>query len=654
MNIRVVDRVYPTSLMSSAHYYPNRSPLQPCPFQRLPPGSIRPEGWLKIQLTMQLTGLNGRLMDISDYLIYDQCGWIDPNKLAWEEMPYWLRGFADLAFVTGDFDALKLVQHWIDGILNSQQSDGWFGPNILRHSLEGKPDLWPGMLLINVLRSYFEYSNDNRVIQFLLKYFQFINNQSNEVFKHGWAYTRWSDNIDSIIWLFNRTNDSDWLLNLIHKIHLNAANWMDDLPTRHNVNIAQGFREPALYSFVVNPNDPCFIQATYNNYEQVMNEFGQFPGGGFAGDENCRQGFSDPRQGFETCGIVEFMHSFSILTRLTGDGKWADQCEILAFNSLPAALDPFLARSTHYITCPNSIQLDNKLKTKGQFQNIFPMLAFMPGVYHYRCCAHNYGCGWPYYSEELWLATWDNGLCASMYAASQVTAFVGPNNGIQITIVEETEYPFDDTIHFRFQLSIPTQFNFYLRIPQWCQQSVELSINGKIIFNEQISKGNSFLVLDRIWTNNDSLTFKIPMAVQMKTWLKNHNSVSLSYGPLSFSLDIDEQWNRIGGQYDWPQYEVLPKSYWNYGLILTNNDRDLIIKRRKKTNDHLNPFTRTNVPLQLEVRARRIPSWKADDQNVVGLLPQSPVASTEPDELIKLIPMGTSHLRITAFPTIAQ
>ncbi|CAF5216410.1 unnamed protein product, partial [Rotaria magnacalcarata] len=240
--------------------------------------------------------------DISDYLIYDQCGWIDSKKLGWEEMPYWLRGFADLAFVTGDSDALKLVQHWIDGILNSQQSDGWFGPDILRHSLEGKPDLWPAMILINVFRSYYEYSNDNRIMEFLLRYFQFVSNQSNDVFKHGWAYTRWSDNIDSIIWLFNRTNNTDWLLDLIHRIHSNAANWMDSLPTRHNVNIAQGFREPALYSFVVNPSDPSFIRATYNNYEQVMNEFGQFPGGGFAGDENCRQGFSDPRQGFETCG----------------------------------------------------------------------------------------------------------------------------------------------------------------------------------------------------------------------------------------------------------------------------------------------------------------------------------------------------------------
>ena len=49
-----------------------------------------------------------------------------------------------------------------------------------------------------------------------------------------------------------------------------------------------------------------------------MAEFGQMAGGGFAGDENARHGYHDPRQGFETCGIAEYMLSFQILTRLSG------------------------------------------------------------------------------------------------------------------------------------------------------------------------------------------------------------------------------------------------------------------------------------------------------------------------------------------------
>jgi hypothetical protein len=36
----------------------------------------------------------------------------------------------------------------------------------------------------------------------------------------------------------------------------------------------------------------------------------------------------------ETCGIVEFLHSFEMLTAIGGDPIWDDRCESLAFNSL--------------------------------------------------------------------------------------------------------------------------------------------------------------------------------------------------------------------------------------------------------------------------------------------------------------------------------
>ena len=49
----------------------------------------------------------------------------------------------------------------------------------------------------------------------------------------------------------------------------------------------------------------------------------------------------------------------------------------------------------------------------------------------YRCCQHNVSHGWPYYAEELWLATADDGLCASLYAASEVNAKVG--DGAKVT-----------------------------------------------------------------------------------------------------------------------------------------------------------------------------------------------------------------------------
>ncbi|CAF1687480.1 unnamed protein product, partial [Adineta ricciae] len=281
-----------------------------------------------------------------------------------------------------------------------------------------------------------------------------------------------------------RTSNTDWLLDLMHRIHKVSADWVHTTPTLHNVNFAQGFREPAFYSLVANPLDPTLVQATYQRYEDLVNQYGQFPSGGVAGDEVCRPDHTDPRQGLETCGFAEFMHSFHMLMRVTGDGYWIDRCELIGFNSFPATLDPFVARGTHYITCPNSIQLDDVKKSVFS-DDWFPLLAYKPGVHQYRCCPHNYGIGWPYYTEEAWLATYDGGLCASLYTACQVTALVGENTGTKITIIEQTNYPYEENIQFRLQLPASVQFKLYLRIPNWCDKAPTVSINGQVVFDRK-------------------------------------------------------------------------------------------------------------------------------------------------------------------------
>jgi len=73
-----------------------------------------------------------------------------------------------------------------------------------------------------------------------------------------------------------------------------------------------------------------------------MDAWGQQPGGIQAADEQIREGKTDPRQGFETCAIVELAKSFHILSEITGDAIYADRCEDILFNSFPAAQTPDL------------------------------------------------------------------------------------------------------------------------------------------------------------------------------------------------------------------------------------------------------------------------------------------------------------------------
>ncbi len=431
------------------HYVANRPPLAPSPFVKLPIGSIQPAGWLRHMLETERAGMIGRLQEISPWLDMEKSAWGNREgrgSFGWEEMPYWLKGYGDLGYVLRDDAIIAETKKWIESAIASQREDGWFGPRDLLTSLDGKPDLWPHMVMLNVLQSYHEFSGDPRVIDVMTRYMKWQNGLPVSAFGEGfWPKIRAGDNIESVIWLYNRTGEA-WLLELARKIHEGMARWDTDVINWHNVNLAQGFRAGTVAWMVT--RDPAHLESAERNYTKLLGLYGQFPGGGFVGDENCREGFVDPRGGIETCGIVEFMHSFQMLVKITGHPIWVDRCEEIAFNSFPASMPPD-QKGLHYITCANQIQLDRHNKSPG-IQNGGTMFSYSPFEV-YRCCQHNVSHGWPYYAEELWLATPGNGLCASLYAPSEVTAQVG--DGTTVTIREETDYPFGETV--TFQLTLP-------------------------------------------------------------------------------------------------------------------------------------------------------------------------------------------------------
>jgi len=347
--------------------------------------------------------------------------------------------------------------------------------------------------------------------------------------------------------------------------------------------------------------------------------------------------------------MVEFMHSFEMLTKISGNPLWADRCEEIAFNSLPAALTPDF-KGLHYLTCPNQIQLDKNNKAPA-IQNSGTMFSYSPYEV-YRCCQHNVSHGWPYYAEELWLATPDNGLCASLYCASEVTAKVGASRAgaSAVKIVEQTDYPFSDLVEFTISTTEPARFPLYLRIPRWCSAAA-LKINGKSA--DLKSKPLAYAVIDRTWKDGDKITLRLPMQLAVRKWPKNNNAVCVDYGPLTFSLKIGERWARYGDR-SWPEYEVFPTTPWNYGLVLDAKNPPKSLHVKKKTGPlPPQPFTADAAPIEITAQARKIPEWKADNQGLIGKLPTSPVSSTDPVETVTLIPMGAARLRVSMFPIIA-
>jgi hypothetical protein len=627
-------------------YVGNRPPLLPSPLLKLPIGSIRPTGWLRHELETETRGMIGHLEEISPWCKFDGNAWTDPHgkgHSGWEELPYWLKGYGDLGYVLRDRTIIRHARRWIDAVLAAQEPDGWFGPRALKTSLDGKPDLWPNMLMLNVLQSYHEYTKDPRVLPFMTRYFRWELGVPEKDFLAGyWPKIRAGDNLESVYWLYNRTGDK-WLLDLAKKIHRDTANWTAGVANWHGVNFSQGFREPGVY--YVQARDRKYLAAAERNYDTAMATYGQFPGGGIAADENARPGYTDPHQGCETCTWVEFLHSFEMLTRISGNPGWADRTEDIAFNSLPAALTPD-QKALHYLTCANAVQLDRKNHAPG-IENSGSMLSYSPFAV-YRCCQHNVSHGWPYLAEELWLATHDKGLCASIYAPSEVTAKVG--DGTEVRVTEETGYPFREQIYFKLALSRPTRFPLYLRVPGWCSEAYVTMNDDE---RPRRFRPHCYVMLDREWKDGDRVTLELFSEPRFHHWRKNKNAVSVEYGPLTFSLKIGEKYTRYGGTREWPELEVLPTTPWNYGLEIHVPQPLAALHLVRLPGDVPDdPWTPATVPLEITVSGKRIPRWTLDRNGLVAKLAPSPVRSTEPTQIVTLIPMGAARLRITAFPWI--
>ncbi len=635
----------------SANYVNARPPLRQPHLLRLPLGSIRPGGWVGRMLELQRDGLTGHLGEISAWLSKDNNAWLQAGgDHGWEEVPYWLKGYSDLAIILGDKKMTTEARLWLDAAIKSQRPDGSFGP---MNTDNGKPELWAQMIMLWTLQHYYEHSADKRVLDLMTRYFHYELSLPDSVFLKGyWENSRGGDNLYSVMWLYNRTGDS-FLLDLAGKIHRNTADWHQQttLPNWHNVNIAQGFREPAECFMLT--GDSAMLHASYYDQQLIRRLFGQVPGGMFGADENARMGYIDPRQGVETCGMVEQMASDEIMLCLTGDPCWAENCEDVAFNSYPAAVMPDF-RSLRYLTAPNLVVSDARNHAPG-LQNGGPFLAMNP--FSSRCCQHNHSQGWPYYSENLVYATPDNGVAIALYAQCEANVLVADRR--QVVITEDTHYPFSENVSLTVSVKgRPVAFPLYLRVPSWAD-GASITVNGSETFSPT---KQGYVRVERTWADGDQVVLRLPMRLSLRRWQVNQGSVSVDYGPLTMSLRIaeryerkdsrtsaisDSRWQEDADASKWPTWEIYPDSPWNYA-ILPDTSAMQVVRKPWPKDDY--PFSLQNVPLELRAKGRLVPEWGIDQYGLCDVLPDASAKRSDVVSDLRLVPMGAARLRISAFP----
>lgn len=628
----------------NTNYVTNKTPLAETPYTALPLGSVKAKGWLLKQLELQKDGLSGHAETVygQDDNLGPNNSWLGGLTDSWERAPYYVKGVTALAYTLDDAALIAQINKWLNWSINSQQANGFFGPS-------GNTDWWARMPMLYAIKDFYEATGDSRVIPFFTKYFQYQNTNIDSRKLSDWGRSRAGDNIDIVFWLYNRTGDS-FLLDLADKLKNQAYDWTDiytnnkfmsfgrDFQPKHNVNIPQAMKMPAIY--YQKSKSEADKKAYCEGHTHLMRDHGQ-PHGMQSGNEMvCGR---SALTGVELCSVVEQMQSSETAQMILGDASIGDQLEKVTFNALPGSLTKDLKGVQYYA---QSNQVQSKFGGPGFAQGYDNGL--LPSPYSgYGCCRYDFHMGWPYYVKNMWAATNDNGLAAMSYGPSQVKAKVGA--GVEVTVLEETDYPFDEKLSFTIQTAQQVSFPLKFRIPAWCANP-EIKVNGVTV--ENVVAGE-FYSVNRSWSNNDKVELNFPMEIKIQSEV--NNSVSVHRGPLVYSLKIKENWSTLqdfGNGFK--EYEVFPQTAWNYGLVLDNNmpENSFTVV---KTSMPDNPFEQSTTPIVLKAKAKKIPEWGFVHNGLIACdPPYSPVASKEATEDIVLVPYGAENIRVTCIPVIGN
>ncbi len=652
----------------NTNYKGNPEPLRANAYIKLPLGTVKPAGWLKSQLEAQAAGLTGNLDDFWPDLV--NSSWHGGDGDAWERGPYFLDGLVPLAYLLNDDHLIAKVKTWIEPILASSRDTGWYGPS-------KNTDRWPLAVANKVLMQYYEATNDIRALDVIEKYFRYLHDSKPDWPDKEWRGVRAMENAVTGYWLYRQTGEP-WILETLASIQKysfdwtsyyekfpwdSAAssekkipfNWGPEGLTAHVVNNAMAIKYPGLW-YQQSKNER-FKKAVFSGIEKYDLNHGQ-AGGRFSGDEHLSG--KSPVRGTELCSVVEYMFSLEELYEIFGENTLADRLELLAYNSLPGTTTPdFWAhqydQQANQVICSVA---KRDWSSNGDYSNIYGL---MP---NFACCLANMHQGWPKFTESMWMATNDNGLALVAYGPSVVRARVA--RAKEVTITEDTNYPFNGTVKLTINTEKAVRFPIYLRIPGWAD-SVTVRFKNKII---KVKNVTAYKIRER-WKNGDQIVIELPM--QLRSEKRYNGSLAILRGPVCYSLRIDKVYKRVKINYDNFNYkgsadwEIYPNSAWNYGLLIdTKNISSGITVTENPVGKY--PFSDRgdmlwsadsnkyvisvqDAPVTIKARGMKIPEWTLKN-NSADVPPLSPVKPDGDPEIITLVPYGCARLRITEFPVM--
>lgn len=548
------------------YQYPGALSIEPA-MQPLPFAAIKPGGWLLDEINRNLKGFTGHLDRLApDLVVQDDIYGKDrlsrqvkskdvgaiaeegdwQVQILWwnsETQCNWLDGLVRSAILAGDRKMIEKAETNIKRLLATQDSDGYLGiyDAGLRYQFDNENgELWAKATLYRALLAWYEYSGDKTVLTAVVratdnvlayypvnKSHPFLSKNPNTGgLSHGLVFT---DVLERLFFLTGQKKYLDYCAFLYKDFSEQVLNedaqlkkLLDtSLPLKaHGVHTYEHLR--ALLAAYYARGNPDYKTAIGNFLLKV--DAATTPSGGLAGDEFIGGRKGDATQtGYEFCSLHEGMASFISLLEKSGDSRYGFNAEKILFNAAMGATHPnesaicyLKTDNSYYLTGSKNGDTTDKRQTRYRYSPVHKEAAV--------CCVPNAGRILPYYVQSMWMRDKD-GLVATLLGPCMVTARIGK---WEVSIREETNYPFEDKIRFSVSTNAPGAFTLKIIKPVWAK-----GVKSSLPFREE----NGFLVFNKQWGRQDS--FDISFEREVASRQAHNGEVYFEYGPLALCRPLD-------------------------------------------------------------------------------------------------------------------
>ncbi len=641
-------------------------------------GQVQPDGWLRATLTRDLkTGYVGHLDELlqdphtkkfllrpenNDFVTRannrgcrrDASGLAVPPALrTWwhgEMIGDWHDGLLRAAYLTDEPRAKAKADRFVEALLKSQDDDGYIGiyPKGCRfHFARPDGELWTQRCALLPLLAYYELTGRQDVLNAVQRavkltvaqygpgqpnYFD-TPNQRDCGISHGLMY------LDVLEWLYRLTGDDS--------LRQAALRFYDDYNAARNVLVkdgqlqrlldptipfsghgpdVMGFLRVTLLCYYFS-GKPVYWKAWQNALAKVERHLG-VGGSPLSGHgEEIQARPQSPDLPYEYCSTFYLTHSLIWALQKTGQARFGDLIERTLFNAAQGARFANGKALTYY-------SADERLWVRQRPPEGRGNPRFIYTAAYYPCCCHNSGARiYPYVVSTLWLRSRGpdgDGLVAALYGPSRVETEV---NGVPVRIVERTDYPFWFDVELSVEPERPVRFPLWLRVPAWSAEP-EVRAGGARVSRDK----PGWLVLHKTWQPADRVRLRLKPTVRAVRAVDGRTA--LAYGPLVFCLPIPEKAEivrrfppvgpeRVGG---FCAYQFDPA--------------DLAAAKRPLKLRADQPHFGFRVVR--DQRSNPLFPWDRPPLKLQGTL----VGADGRPETVTLLPMGSTILRRTFFPTV--